>query len=234
MDRATPVAQGASAGTAGRPPYRFAQDIIGGVDSQTGHKGWHSRGYLPHLDDPERIQFLTFRLADSMPQNVLASWEDELKSMAPRARNVEFRHRAEHFLDRGIGSCALRDEANANIVEASLTYLADQRYRLYAWVIMPNHVHALIHPFEGFTLGKIISSWKRFTATRINNRLGVREQLWYDDYFDRYMRNEDHFWDTVSYIESNPVVAGLCSEVTQWPFSSARYDWNNEGSRILT
>ena len=46
-------------------------------------------------------------------------------------------------------------------------------------------------------------------------------QFWMEDYFDRYIRNEKHYWNTVRYIENNPVKARLCKEPSDWPFSSA-------------
>ena len=42
------------------------------------------------------------------------------------------------------------------------------------------------------------------------------------DYFDRYIRNADHFVKTIQYIENNPVKARLCKRPEDWPFSSAR------------
>ncbi|MEO5860759.1 MAG: arylamine N-acetyltransferase [Pyrinomonadaceae bacterium] len=41
---------------------------------------WHSRGYIPHIDPREVTQFITFRLADSMPQQVLKTWREDLKN----------------------------------------------------------------------------------------------------------------------------------------------------------
>ena len=46
-------------------------------------------------------------------------------------------------------------------------------------------------------------------------------KFWMEEYFDRYVRNADHFRNTVNYIENNPVKAGLCSKPSDWPFSSA-------------
>ena len=43
------------------------------------HKAWHHRGYLPHLDQPGTVQFITFRLADAVPADIVAAWMAELK-----------------------------------------------------------------------------------------------------------------------------------------------------------
>lgn len=77
---------------------------------------------------------------------------------------------------------------------------------------------APINPHE---LGAIIGSWKSFTAKIINRFLGRDGQLWAPDYYDRYIRDEAHYAATISYIEDNPVKAGLCGATAEWPFSSA-------------
>jgi REP element-mobilizing transposase RayT len=58
---------------------------------------------------------------------------------------------------------------------------------------MPNHVHVLIDPDSGQTLGNIVSSWKRFSARMANRHLGRSGPFWQDDYWDTYIRNERHF-----------------------------------------
>jgi len=75
---------------------------------------------------------------------------------------------------------------------------------------------------EGHTLSAIVKSWKSFTSRQANARLGRTGPFWEADYFDRYMRNEDHLMRTIGYIENNPVKAGLAKEAADWPWSSAR------------
>src|SRR5262245_15912184 len=86
---------------------------------------------------------------------------------------------------------------------------------------MPNHVHALIEQTEGHRLGDIVRSWKSFTAKQANARLGSGGAFWAADYFDRYIRDEPHFFATLAYIESNPVKAGLVARPEDWRWSSA-------------
>ncbi|HEY8188950.1 MAG TPA: hypothetical protein VIF64_22975, partial [Pyrinomonadaceae bacterium] len=64
-------------------------------------------------------------------------------------------------------------------------------------------------------------SLKSYTAHEANKILCREGQFWLEDYFDRYIRNEEHFQNTVKYIENNPVKAGLCAKASDWPFSSA-------------
>ncbi|CAN5409188.1 hypothetical protein BH11ARM2_BH11ARM2_33280 [soil metagenome] len=118
-------------------------------------------------------------------------------------------------------------------MEEQLRYHDGIRYDLKAWVVMPNHVHALIHVRDGLPLGKIVQSWKARTARRMYVRLGRRGRVWERVYFDRYIRDEEHFWRTIEYIEMNPVKAGLVTCPSAWRFSSASVGSSSAGRAML-
>jgi REP element-mobilizing transposase RayT len=99
------------------------------------------------------------------------------------------------------------------------------RYRLFAWVVMPNHVHALLQLVPGRPLDRIVHSWKSYTAKQANRLLGRTGPFWAREYFDRVMRDDGHLVKTAAYIETNPVKAGLCASISDWQFSSAWYGW---------
>src|SRR5881296_2269474 len=109
-----------------------------------GFLGWHERGYLPHCDFPELVQFVTFRLCDSMPASRHCEWEHLLKI----EDNREKRTKLEEYLDRGVGECFLRRHDVAHIIQQSLLHFHGLRYDLLAWVVMPNHVHVLVHTWR--------------------------------------------------------------------------------------
>ena len=175
-------------------------------------KGWHSRGYLPHFDSPDTLQFITFRLADSLPQAV---------QQVMRHREYDV-HLIDRELDSGLGACWLTRPEIAWLVEGALLHFDDRRYRLLAWCLMPNHVHAIVELLDSHSLGNIVRSWKSFTAHRANALLGRTGSFWHADYFDRYMRHEDHLAQTIEYVEQNPVKAGLVRDSRDWRWSSAR------------
>lgn len=184
-------------------------------------KGWHSRGYLPHFD--VRIaQFVTFRLYDSLPRSVLDRLNEEAEKGMFEKGSREFRIKIEEYLDAGIGNCILRDPEIATLVENALLFYDNKQYRLIAWVIMPNHLHILFTPFEGVSLSEIMKNLKGYTARMINKHRHQTGHIWQPDYFDRYMRNEEHLLKTIRYIENNPVKAGLVQSPEHWRFSSAR------------
>ena len=202
-----------------------------GARASRPHKAWHSRGYLPHLDQPDIIQSITFRLADSVPADVIAAWKSELalkgKEATSDPRCAELRERIERYAGQGHGACWLRDERIAGQVEDALLHFDGVRYRLLSWVIMPNHVHALIETTPGFPLEAVVHSWKSFTAKQVNKILGRSGQVWEEDYFDRYIRDENHLSTVVDYIEQNPVKAGLVDTSSDWRWSSASRNGDN-------
>lgn len=185
--------------------------------------GWHTRGYLPHFDGRAMPQFITLHLADAIPKEVLERWKLDLRNVPDNSRTLAFRRRVEKFIDQGYGKCFLQDHGIATIVQDSLLHWHQVRYKLFAWVIMPNHSHSVLKRFECCDLRQIMHTHKSFTAHEANVLLGRRGPFWIEDYFDRYIRDERHFQTVVRYIENNPVNAGLCAKASDWPFSSAYF-----------
>lgn len=165
-------------------------------ERKSGFKGWYSRAYLPHFDAPGVQQFVTYRLADSTPAEVQREWQE---AMALDDDREKFR-RMERMLDRGLGGCALKRAEIAQLVQENLWFHDGKAYRLLAWVIMPNHVHILAEMWK--PLAVVLKNWKSYTAGRANKLLGrVGESFWQPDYFDRYIRDQDHYRRVVNYIE---------------------------------
>jgi REP element-mobilizing transposase RayT len=165
-------------------------------------------------------------LADSLPQTVLLQLEAELKTLPTGKRDVERRKRVEAWIDAGHGSCVLRKPSIADMVQGSLLTFDSERYRLLAWVVMPNHVHVLFQPENGWTVARIVAAWKKFTARKIcDDRRDSGESsvapVWHREYWDRFIRDQIHFEQTVEYIHLNPVKAGLVVSAENWRWGSA-------------
>ncbi len=189
-------------------------------------KGWHSRDYLPHFDQPGLIQSLTFRLGDSVPAPLIDAWKRELnwheRHAADSPEAIELRRRIAAYEDAGHGACWLRQPPFAMIVQEALRFFDGERYRLLSWCVMPNHVHSLIETIPGYSPGSVVHSWKRHTAREINITLArTGESFWAPDYHDRFIRDAAHYASVVRYIEQNPVKAGLVSIASDWLWSSA-------------
>jgi REP element-mobilizing transposase RayT len=184
-------------------------------------RGWYSRGYLPHFDRPGLVQAITFRLHDSMPQVRLEQWAQELQSVPSNDYAVERQKRIAAYLDTGHGCCWLRDARIAEAVEEALLHFDGERYRLLAWVVMPNHVHVLAEMQEGWPLPKVVQSWKTWTAKCANRILEKSGAFWGREFHDRDIRDGEHLAWAKSYIEENPWKAGLCGAPEKWRWSSA-------------
>ena len=187
---------------------------------QLGITGWHSRGYLPHFDGGEIAQTVTIRLFDSMPQAVLEQWRAELQHLPQEDFDREQRKRMDAYLDRGYGSCYLQEDRIAKIVQDALLHFDGERYALHAWVVMPNHLHALFTPKANWEMSQITHSWKSFTASECNKALHRKGEFWQREPFDRFIRDDQHYASAVSYIENNPVKAGLCAAPEDWQWGS--------------
>jgi REP element-mobilizing transposase RayT len=183
--------------------------------------GWYSRGYIPHFDSGEFTQFITFRLADSMPKQILDQWSNDLKGIPIEEASEQMCRRIEAYLDKGRGDTWLIVSEIAELVEKALLYFDGERYYIHAWVIMPNHVHSLLTPSTGWNLSTILQSWKSYTAKKANSILKREGRFWQREYFDRYIRNHRHYMAAINYIEENPLKAGLCHSREDWSYSSA-------------
>jgi len=186
--------------------------------------GWHTRGYIPHCDKPGLLQMVSYRLHDAMPATRRREWLAFSQIDDERERMIAF----ETYLDKGYGSCFLKDRRIAHLVEENWLRFDGQRYRLIAWVIMPNHVHLLVEVWT-IPLSQLLHSWKSYTAQAANRLLNRNGAFWQDEFWDRYIRDETHFNKAVRYIESNPVKAALIASADEWPFSSANHKWKWTG-----
>jgi hypothetical protein len=161
----------------------------------------------------------------------------------------ETSRRVERWLDEGCGSCLLKHGANRQfLIEAlhhfdvpgrtafpgrpeipkALPTTPAPRYELGSYVIMPNHVHAIVRPFDESSdpLEEIIGSWKQFSSTRIHRRTGVTGELWQAESYDRIIRDEEHLWRVLQYIAANPLRAKLAQDAfTLW----LRPQWKSLG-----
>jgi REP element-mobilizing transposase RayT len=218
------IPAGKSARDGGAPSSEIG-DTPGSAGIPAGPKGWYSRGYLPHLDQPGLLQSISFRLHDAVPTHVVEQWKHELhwregiSDRDPLA--VTLRRRIAEYEDAGHGACSLRDERIAALIENTFLHFDGQRYRLIAWCVMPNHVHVLIETWPGYPLDTVLHSWKSFTAQQANKVLERTGPFWAREYYDRFIRDDRHFELAVAYIEQNPVKAGLVASAEAWPFGSA-------------
>lgn len=174
---------------------------------------------LPHWQQHGATYFITYRLADSIPQEKLRVWKKEIDSWlathpdpsdeAARADYHEFFARKEEWLDAGHGDCGLKQPEIRDIVVENLRHFDGDRYILDEFVVMPNHVHVIVKPIGENQLSDILHSWKSFTSKAINKSLERRGQLWMDESFDHIVRSWEQLEHYRRYVRENPTKTGL-------------------------
>ena len=176
------------------------------------HLRWGTK--LPHWHQDGKYVFVTFRLADSIPQNKLLEYKEEKEMWLKRhprpwdadiqqEYDQKFGKTIDKWLDNNYGSCVLRSEKNRKIVEDALHFFDGKRYHLKAFVVMPNHVHLFFQMIEGYPLEKVMRSLKSFTAKAINKELNREGRLWQSESYDHIVRDEDEYKHVLKYILSN-------------------------------
>jgi len=186
--------------------------------------------YLPHWTMTGAIYHVSFRLHDAIPAQVRKDLLEERQQILARIKDPSlcltkyekyrlvnlYSDKIERYLDAGHGACFLRDRVIAELVSNALEYFEGSRYRLFAWCVMPNHVHAMVQPLTGFHLPDILYSWKSYTAHEANKILGRNGKFWQQEYYDRMMRSEESLMNTMEYIFMNPDKAGLGNWSWRW------------------
>jgi glycine C-acetyltransferase/8-amino-7-oxononanoate synthase len=131
----------------------------------------------------------------------------------------------------------------AAIVIQTLRWLRDNgRIRLLGFVIMPDHVHVALALREGWSLDKVMQSFKRHTSRQIHQLLesahlkenamkgesGSSGSLWQDGYHDHLIRDPEDFESRLASIHANPIRKGLASHIEDYPHSTAHPDYRND------
>ncbi len=198
------------------PPVGFR-----GLDPELPITVYHR--HLPHWRQTGATYFVTFRQADALPQEKLQllrhlreEWE---RTHPPPRSEVDWRacarevtNSAERWLDEGYGECQFRHRRSCEDLSERLHRFQDQRYLLSCWAIMPNHCHAVLRPFQGYTLEDLLGAIKGVTARLINASLGRTGALWEEESYDRIVRDGEHLWYVIQYVGRNPRLAGLETE----------------------
>lgn len=181
--------------------------------------------YLPHWTSTDAIYAVCFRLANSLPREVMADWQckrtdwcapcsgDSVPPPSGHGRR-SLSLDVESYLDAGNGACWLRQRRIARVVADALHRFDGIRYQLLAWCIMPNHVHVVVEPLHGHLLPAILKSWKGYSGRQANQMLNLCGAFWQPEYYDHLIRSTADLACAVEYVMKNPVRAGL----KNWPW----------------
>lgn len=179
--------------------------------------------YLPHWTKRGGVYAVTFRLADSLPSEVLREWQHDREAITLTAsqmnrplsgdelRRLDALHseKVDRYLDAGHGSCSLSRADVAQLVASTLEKFDGTQYRLLSWSVMPNHVHAVLQPLDGIELPRVMHSIKSWTAKEANKVLRRSGPFWQADYYDHLVRDDAELVYQTEYAYQNPEHAGL-------------------------
>lgn len=207
------------------------------------------RRNLPHFQPPDGTFFVTFRLLNSLPENVWLAlkkkYEDGLKvigHLSPPKKHDEFKKlQRQHFRDfeAYLDNCQygprwLETPTVAEIVKEALHHRDGRVYLLLCYTIMPNHVHAVFKPNSGslpsvskhpvYPVTYILENLKKWTGKEANKALHRRGRFWQHESYDHVVRDEKELGRIVQYILNNPVKGGLVEKWENWPWSYVNYD----------
>jgi REP element-mobilizing transposase RayT len=204
---------------------------------------------LPHIAPLGATFFVTFRMADALPQKLVLALKTSLEIETnqiqkefpgdkQRIRDARKRHFAgfDHQLDKNpYGACYLRKPEVAKIVIDKILEYDGSLFDLQAYTIMPNHVHVLFSmarqifeknenclneaPEHYVQLDKVMHLIKGGSSILINQHLGRTGRFWFKDSYDHFVRKESEWLNIANYILRNPDKAGLVKHPGDWPFS---------------
>ncbi|HEX7262403.1 MAG TPA: hypothetical protein VF258_11415 [Luteolibacter sp.] len=181
-----------------------------------------ARRILPHWSQDGCTYFVTFRLADSVAAPVWKKWKEQRATWlenhpkpwdaeTQKAYNAKFPAQMELWSDAGYGSCALADAHLREMVANAMHHFDGHHFTFGDYILMPNHVHALVTPRVGHPLESILTGWKRVSGHAIIKLTGLPKPFWMSEDFDHAVRSEKQLRHFQNYISENPMKAGLKS-----------------------
>jgi len=120
------------------------------------------------------------------------------------------------------------------VVEVLQTCLETHRANCHGFVVMPNHVHAILSVAPESTIASFLQAWKKTSSYRIK-RFYAQEltkyhdlcpddcPVWQAKYYDFNLESDQKYLEKLDYMHDNPVVAGLALTILDWMWSSARF-----------
>jgi REP element-mobilizing transposase RayT len=102
-------------------------------------------------------------------------------------------------------------ELGPRLLESAVFYARRKRWWPHLFLLMPDHLHALLSFDQAASMTRVIGDWKRWHARK-------NAVVWQDGYFDHRIRREENLEHTIAYIRRNPVARGLCATIDDWPW----------------
>lgn len=203
------------------------------------------RRNLPHIQPRGAAFLVNFRLAGSLPTEVVEKLRTESIELEVKLATIKDQQEKRQFRDKEqrklfgkwdealhkskTGPFWLKDECIAQIVVKSIMYHNGEWFDVLAYCIMPNHVHLVLIPYESsdtadYSLAKIMHNIKRNSANHANKILGRTGIFWQHESYDHFARDEKELERIINYVLYNPVKAGLIDDWTKWKWIYCKYE----------
>lgn len=215
------------------------------------------RRQLPHIDVEGKPYFVTACLKGSLPTFAFNKLQAYKSTLHRRPKPIDLSYPEwesrkqkwifqffDRLLDESSGVRHLANPQIAQIVEEAFFHFESERYRIFAYVIMPTHYHWLFLPMPEWSMqlrsqqresGRhrtpreaIMHSIQSFTSKQCSKLLEKKGGFWQQETYDHFVRDHGELRRIVQYIERNPVKAGLVNSPEDWPWSSARIRQRHE------
>jgi putative transposase len=135
------------------------------------------------------------------------------------------------------------DIAKAIVIHYLSAQLKNQSGNCIGFVIMPNHVHAIVSFKRPTLLSTFINQWKRRSSIQLkklyqtafpsyNATIGPTDPIWQPNFYSFNIFSTAKITNKLSYIHNNPVKCGLVPKATDWNYSSARWYAHREPAGI--
>ena len=130
-----------------------------------------------------------------------------------------------HVIQRGVRSMAIfsNDQDRHAYLQLLATFAQQQAVQVWAWCLMPNHVHFVLVPSAPEALARAVGETHRRYTRLVNFRAGVRGHLFQERFHSFPIQQDRHLLTVVRYIERNPVRAQLARQAEEYRWSSARH-----------
>ena len=204
----------------------------------------YAHGILPHWRQNNCTYFVTFRQDDALPAAVANAIKQErqlwLQKRAVNTDSPTWKRQLANLpkeeirsyerlvgklvnekLDRGLGSCVLKQPAIAKIVVDALSFFHGNRVLTGDLIVMPNHIQVLMRPLPTFEPEDILFSIKSFTANKINRLVRREGRFWQRESYDHIVRDIEQLEAFQDYIRVNPEKANL--PIDQYAYRNAIY-----------
>ena len=118
-----------------------------------------------------------------------------------------------------MGRRLLQSERNADLlIDVLRSLVAEHKFELHDFVVMPDHVHLLLTVHDGMTIEKAMQLIKGRFSHRLSHEFGYRGEVWQRGFTEEQVMNRESFVGHREYIAQNPVKAGLAGTADEFPF----------------